>query len=351
MTSSPCAVETTPPPTRPRAPRGNREQPKMAIHAPKHRRAFLETAACASIAAVHAGLKANGATWAPSRAPHLACNEYPWWTFYRRDGKEFRDDLGASLGQLASAGFDGFEPIADSPEFVDQLAPLLKRHGLAMRSLYVNSVLHDQEQVAASIAQVLAIASRAEQLAQTEIVVTNPSPIRWGGDEDKSDEQLKRQAAALDELGLGLRKRGLRLAYHNHDAELRQAAREFHHMLTGTDPENVSFCLDSHWIYRGSGDSQVALFDVLKLHGSRIIELHLRQSKDGVWIEAFGPGDIDYARLFRQLQQSDTRPHIVLEQAVEEGSPRDLGVVEAHRASRKYAAALARPAGVSPPGP
>ena len=152
------------------------------------------------------------------------------------------------------------------------MAPLLKKHGLEMRSLYVNSTLHDAAQADKSIEEVLAAAAKAKAVG-TRIIVTNPSPLRWGGPENKTDEQLKVQGAALDTLGAGLKKMGLILAYHNHDIELRNAAREFHHMMAGTDPANVTLCLDAHWIYRGAGNSQVALFDVLKLYGPRITEL------------------------------------------------------------------------------
>ena len=156
------------------------------------------------------------------------------------------------------------------------MVPLLKKHGLEMRSLYVNSTLHDAAQADKSIEEVLAAAAKAKAVG-TRIIVTNPSPIRWGGPENKTDEQLKIQAAALDKLGARLKPMGLILAYHNHDMELRNAAREFHHMMVGTDPANVTLCLDAHWIYRGAGNSQVALFDVLKLYGPRVTELHLRQ--------------------------------------------------------------------------
>jgi hypothetical protein len=36
-------------------------------------------------------------------------------------------------------------------------------------------------------------------------------------------------------------------------------------MLTGTCPVHLKgFCLDVHWVFRGCGDSQVALSDVLE---------------------------------------------------------------------------------------
>lgn len=296
------------------------------------RRHFLKhTLALGAVAVVARG------SAAPPEAERLliACNEYPWRTFYQREAKNFRGELDQSLAAVASTNVDSFEPLVDSPASLDQLVPLLKKHGLAMRSLYVNSVLHDPEAIPTSTDQVLAIATKAQELAGTTIIVTNPAPIRWGGSEDKSDEQLRIQANALDQLGAKLRELGLTLAYHNHDAEFRQGGREFHHMLTATDPANVKFCLDAHWVFRGCGDSEVALFDALMHYHERVVELHLRQSSGGIWTEAFTlGGDIDYARLFAFLAEHDLVPHLVLEQAVEAQSSRDLTAVEAHRLSR-----------------
>jgi inosose dehydratase len=95
-----------------------------------------------------------------------------------------------------------------------------------------------------------------------------------------------------------------------------------------------------HWIYRGSGNSQVALFDIVRLYGKRISELHLRQSKDGTWTEVFGEGDIDYKQLVKELQALKLHPHLVLEQAVEKGSPNILNAIDAHRQSLHYATNL-----------
>ncbi len=108
-------------------------------------------------------------------------------------------------------------------------------------------------------------------------------------------------------------------------------------MMVGTDPSYVKLCLDAHWIYRGAGNSSVALFDVLRLYGRRITELHLRQSVDNIWTETFSEGDIDYPRLAKHLLNIGIHPHIVLEQAVEKGTPKTMDTVEAFRQSSKYA--------------
>ena len=325
---------------------GNREElyPKGITMSQQRqpRRTFLATLGWASGAAVLGSQSSLGLAAEVGAKMHIACNEYPWTVFYQREKQDFNENLDEGLGRVAQSGVKGYEPLGTSPEQVDQLVSLLNKHKLEMRSLYVNTLLHDPAAAETSIESVLAIARNAKK-AGTRIIVTNPSPIRWGGSESKDDAQLRLQGRSLEQLGKQLRAMGMTLAYHNHDIELRNSAREFHHMLAGTDPEYVSFCLDSHWVYRGSGNSSVALFDVVTLYASRIVELHLRQSVNGIWSEVFGEGDIDYPALVEKLQESRVRPHLVLEQAVEEGTPRFLDAVESHRRSLEYAARVFAP--------
>ncbi|MHC4204466.1 MAG: sugar phosphate isomerase/epimerase family protein [Planctomycetota bacterium] len=300
------------------------------------RRRFVKNLALAGGAFAMGASSAEGAGQNRSGKLHLACNQYPWTVFYARDNRDFNQDLDKGLCEVAASRFDGYEPLANNPQELDRLGPLLKKHGLEMRSLYVNSLLHERDKAEESIESVLAIAHKAKELG-TKIIVTNPSPIRWGGPENKDDAQLKVQAAAIEKLGRQLKAMGLTLTYHNHDIELRNAAREFHHMMAGTDPAYVTLCLDAHWIYRGAGNSSVALFDVLKLYGTRITELHLRQSKDNIWTETFCDGDIDYTMLAKHLMDINIRPHIVMEQAVETGTPKTMSTIEAFRKSSQYA--------------
>ncbi len=300
------------------------------------RRGFVKDLAMAGGAIVMGTQTVGTAQRKRAHKLHLACNQYPWTVFYQRDNRNFNNELDNGLGELAASVMDGYEPLANNPQELDRLGPLLKKHSLQMRSLYVNSVLHEPDKADESIEYVLAIAEKAKSIG-TKIIVTNPSPIQWGGPQNKNDAQLKVQAAALEKLGRQLKEMGLTLSYHNHDIELRNAAREFHHMMVGTDPAYVTLCLDAHWIYRGSGNSAVALFDVLKLYSLRITELHLRQSKDNIWTETFGDGDIDYPALAKYLLNIGVRPHIVLEQAIESGSPNTMSILEAFKQSAQYA--------------
>ncbi len=302
----------------------------MSRPLPSSRRQFLKAAALTAGTVLTDS--PAGRLWAADGEPlHIATNQYPWGTFYSREGRDFDASLDEALGEVAACGLNGYEPLATSPADVEKLTPLLKKHGLEMRSLYVNSTLHETAGAEKSIQEVLAIATRAREIG-TRIIVTNPTPIAWGGVENKSDSQLETQAAALNRLGHQLADLGLTLAYHNHDVELRNGAREIHHKKLATDPQVVTLCLDAHWLYRGCGNSAVALFDLVELYGHRVTEVHLRQSKEGVWTEVFSSeGDIDYARLIRQFQRLEIRPHLVLEQCVEATTPKTLNAREAHK--------------------
>ena len=302
---------------------------------PVNRRHFLTSLAALSSATLLPDASTVDAR-PPAKPSVISCNAYTWNTFYGREKKQWMADPDASLTEYVKTGLTAYEPSFNNAGEVGKLAPYLTKYKLAMPSLYVNSSLHRTDEAQKSIESVLAIADAAKPLG-ARIIVTNPNPIKWGSDDDKTDAELIEQAKNLDRLGAELRKRGITLAYHTHAPEHRQAAREFHHMLLASDPKNVSLCLDAHWVYRGSGNSQVALFDVVKLYGKRIVEVHIRQSKGGIWQEVFSDGDIDYARLSIALKAQTISPLLVLEQCLEKGSPNTLGPVDAHKQDITYA--------------
>ena len=254
--------------------------------------------------------------------PHVAINQWSVGAMRGRDKKRPGMPLDEELAELAACGINGLEAGLQTPEQAEALASQLAKHGLQMRSIYTGSELLDPAAAEKEIARIVALAERAKALG-TKIIVTNPSPLpnRRG----KTDAQLKAQAAGLNRLGRELAALGVTLAYHNHNVELEHAAREFHHMLLGTEPGCMSLCLDAHWVYRGAGHSQVALFDVVKLYGPRIAELHLRQSQGNIWSETFGDGDIDYRALWKTLIEIGVKPLLVLEQGPENGTPQTIG--------------------------
>ena len=260
----------------------------------------------------------------------ISCNTYNWLTFYRRQGQEWWQNPEACAAEFLQTGLTAIEPSLSSAEQAVQMIAVLKKHNIRLPSIYVNSVLHKATEGSKSIETVLSIAKEVKKY-NTKIIVTNPSPIQWGGTAVKSDSELLEQSANMERLGDELRKMDLMLAYHTHDTEMLAGAREFHHMLQNTSASNVNFCFDVHWMYRGSQNSTVAVFNTLKMYGSRVVELHIRQSVNGVWTETFGGGDIDYVRFASELEKMKLYPHLVIEQCVEDKSPNTMNAVEAHK--------------------
>jgi inosose dehydratase len=263
----------------------------------------------------------------------LSTNSYPWFTFYQRQNRNWENELPKVISEIKISGSDCLEPNLKSVEFTDTLSAELEKQGIGMISVYVGSELHEKEKAKTSIDGILAIVKRAKKLMGTQIVVTNPNPINWGTEENKTDEQLEVQRDALNDLGQAISSEGMTLAYHFHAPEFRAGAREFHHMMASTNPEHVKMCLDSHWVFRGTGDSNVALHDVVKLYGDRVVELHLRQSRGGIWTETFEDGDIDHPRLARELEAIGVRPLVTMEQCVEAQSPNTMDSLAAHKIS------------------
>lgn len=261
----------------------------------------------------------------------ISCSEYDWITFYARDGKNWGENPDACLAEFSSAKIPGLELSLNHPDQLEKLIPSLKKYQIQIPSVYIASMMHEESAAIKSSETILSIAEIARSLG-TKIIVTNPNPIQWGDEQLKTDQQLSCQSAHLESLGKSLRQLGIRLAYHTHDMELKAGAREFHHVLQNTSSESLSFCMDVHWIYRGSGNSQLAVFDTLKMYGDRIISFHLRQSKNGIWTETFeAEGDIDYVQFAKEVKKMGINAHLVIEQCLEEKTVRKLDVVQAHK--------------------
>lgn len=263
----------------------------------------------------------------------ISANEYNWVTFYNRAGKSWGEDWDACLAEFTQTKIPGFEPSIRDAAHLEELIPFLEKYQIKLPSVYVGSQMHEEDLAKKSMEVILEIAEKAKELG-TKIIVTNPNPIQWGSGQLKNDKQLLCQSAYLEKMGKSLKGMGIKLAYHTHDVELQAGAREFHHVLQNTSPENLSFCMDVHWIYRGSGNSQVAVFDTLKMYGDRIVSFHLRQSQNGIWTETFQPqGDIDFVRFAEEVKKMGINAHLVIEQCLEEKTVQRTNVVDAHKIS------------------
>ena len=162
-------------------------KPCLLISASRSRRSCGSIAGIDAAGALRVGPRSAGAV--PGPASYGAGGSEPTLTdahvvLGHLDPERFlggRRPLDASLAEVAQSGVAGFEPLAGSPAQIKQLGPLLEKHRLEMRSLYVNSKLHDDADAQKSIDITMAYFVPDEQTiaaihlaARTEGMLTDP---------------------------------------------------------------------------------------------------------------------------------------------------------------------------------
>jgi len=266
-------------------------------------------------------------------APKLSVEAYIWTQYFASRKLTLAEGEEEALRETHQAGYERIELSADffSPAVRERTRELLEKFALKPESLYAGTTLHEPPAAEASIHAVLELARFVKPLG-TRVIITNPSPKPKQG--RKSDNELRIQAHYINQLGSALRRQGIRLLLHHHTPELRDNAREWWYQLQHTNPKLAGCCVDVHWAYRGGQD----VMPFLRRVGGRLESLHLRNSQQGVWMEDFGPGDVDYSQVADYLHQMNYRGFLVVELAYEQGTPMTRGLEEDLQRSRIYTA-------------
>ncbi len=257
----------------------------------------------------------------------VGSNVYGWTQYAARDKKKF--DVEEVISALRDTGYDYLETFMDvkKPDANGHFAEQLKAKGLQPVSLYVGARLHEAEKAATTVQNILT-AAKVSSAAGFQVLSCNADPIG----REKTEDELKTQAAALSELGQGLRDLGMKLGVHHHLPEMANGAREFHYNFRHTQPEIVGWCYDVHWVWKGG----IMPLDALHADGERVVTWHLRQSRGGVWWEDLDTGDIDYEAVAQYAREHNLARRFSVELALENGTKITRSAVENHRRSREF---------------
>jgi inosose dehydratase len=294
---------------------------------------MLSTAAkLAGAALIPSGFIWGSSVKAPgSYAPKLSVEAYIWTQYFSSQKLTLAEGEDEALRETHQAGYPRIELSSDffTPRVREHTRELLAKYSLKPESVYAGTTMHEPGVAEASVRSVLELAAFLKPLG-TQVIVTNPSPKPNEG--RKSDLELKTQVHYVNQLGAALHKQGIRLLLHHHTPELRDNAREWLYELEHTNPKMVGCCVDVHWAYRGGQE----VMPFLRRVGSRLQDVHLRNSEHGVWMEDFGPGDVDYSPVAEYLHQLNYQGLLVVELAYEKGTPMHRGLEEDLRRSRLY---------------
>jgi inosose dehydratase len=285
------------------------------------RRRFLATTALAA-------LSTQLARTAEPRPMLIGSQLYGWGQYYARDKKPFNVD--EVLSALRDIGYDYAENSTDPDNLAKAsalFAEKLRAKGMKPLSMYSGGRLHDD--AGAKVAEKFAGAAHPFREAGFTILVCNPDPIG----RPKTDAELATQAKNIAFAGAELKKAGVRLALHQHTPEFADNAREFHSNFKKTNSDEVGWCYDVHWVFRGGN---ILPPEALRLYGDRLATWHLRQSRDKIWWEDLDSGDIDYAWVGRYAKQHGLPRNYTVELALEDRTKITRSCVENHRRSLEF---------------
>jgi inosose dehydratase len=110
-------------------------------------------------------------------------------------------------------------------------------------------------------------------------------------------------------------------------------AREWRYFVKNTTAKNVGICMDTHWSLRGGED----VMQILREAGQRTGDVHLRNSKDGVWLEELADGDVDYGAVASELKSIGYRDWLTVELAWDAKTQITRPLGENLKRSREYA--------------
>jgi len=264
-------------------------------------------------------------------APKLSVEIYIWIQHLETEKKTLAEGVEEVLASFHGAGYRRVELNQDffRPPLRERTFTLLAKYHLAPETVYAGTTLHETAAAEKSVREVVELAGVLKPHG-TRVIVTNPSPKP--GQALKTEEELDTQAKYVNRLAEEIRGLGMKLALHHHTPELLEHAREWRHLMQHTDPSRVYCCVDVHWAYRGGQE----VMNFLSETGDRLVELHLRNSRQGIWMEDFGPGDIDYQKIADYLRGISFSGYLVVELAYEKGTEVTRSLDEDLRLSRLY---------------
>jgi inosose dehydratase len=237
------------------------------------------------------------------------------------------DTLLNVLGKIRELGFAGFETgfrnLESQAENLDAARQMIASSGLEFFGVHIFLLQYDEGTHIASKELYEKVCHTGAALGAHRLILSG-APVSGG-------DALARKVAGLHQAAASARKRGLKLAYHNHDKEFSNSAVEFQGLLRLTDPNQVGFLLDAGHAFQGGADVPA----LLEENHRRIIGLHLRDFRDGKQVP-LGSGDFPLAQVAGVLNKVNWHGWVLAEEEREDGSkPGERAVAPAMAALRK----------------
>jgi sugar phosphate isomerase/epimerase len=256
------------------------------------RRTFLATLGVAALGIANRDALADGVLLAPKRK----LKKVGLQLYTVRD--LMKADLPGTLRKVAQIGYKEVEFAGYYGRSPAQIKALLKQNGLTSPSSHIGLDILEKDSVRAF--------ADAKAIGHSWVTVPYIPEERR-----KTMDDWNKIIDLLNQLGPQAKAAGLRLAYHNHDFEIRpvNGVRPLDVMLDKTDPSLVDFEMDLYWVIFGGGDPS----DFFNRHPKRFAMVHVKDSAgppDNKMVDV-GKGTIDFPKIFAQSDKAGIKHYFV----------------------------------------
>ena len=261
-----------------------------------------------------------------------------------------------TVSEMALAGFTGSEVGSHYPTDPEVLKKALDLRGMTICNQWFSSFLISrpyEETEEAFIRQcdfLLKVGATCIGVSEQSYSIQGrlDQPIQ-SGKYVMNEEEWQKLTTGLNRLGKIAKIKGMKLTFHHHMGTVVQTEEEIDRLMTETDPKYVSLLFDSgHLSFAGIDPEKV-----LMKHVSRVGHVHLKdlrkavveQSQKEGWrflkgvragtFTVPGDGDVDFAPIFRILEDADYQGWVVVEA---EQDPALANPLEYAMKARKYIA-------------
>ncbi len=260
----------------------------MLLHT---RRTFLATLGVAALGIVSRDAAAGAVIGARRKLKKIGLQLYTV-----RD--LMKTDLPGTLAKVAAIGYKEVEFAGYFGRTPAEIRELLRRNHLTSPSTHIpiDTLEKDSQKAFAD----------AKATGHQWVVVPWVPPERR-----KTADDWKAIAALLKKWGPQAKSAGLRLAYHNHDFELKpvDGVRPLDLLLSETDPSFVNFEMDLYWVVFGGGDP----LDFFNRYPKRFPLVHVKDAggpPDNRMVDV-GQGKIDFRAIFAASDKAGIKHYFV----------------------------------------
>lgn len=261
-----------------------------------------------------------------------------------------------TVSEMALAGFTGSEVGSHYPTDPEVLKKAMDLRGMTICNQWFSSFLISrpyEETEEAFIRQcdfLLKVGATCIGVSEQSYSIQGrlDQPIQ-SGKYVMNEEEWQKLTTGLNRLGKIAKIKGMKLTFHHHMGTVVQTEEEIDRLMSETDPKYVSLLFDSgHLSFAGIDPEKV-----LMKHVSRVGHVHLKdlrkavveQSRKEGWsflkgvragtFTVPGDGDVDFAPIFRILEDADYQGWVVVEA---EQDPALANPLEYAMKARKYIA-------------